>query len=413
VVEAGCDSFRLSIEWARCEPAEGAIDDDAVDHYRQILEACHERNLEPLVTLHHFTHPEWAGSEFWLDLGAPERFARFCDEIVPRLADLVTNWVTLNELNACALGTWATGAFPPGRRLHTGATVRAFDHLLTAHVLGYEAIHHHQPGAVAAPNNLAFSIYEVDRLLADVLVARSRGIERGELRPWLTERRADWHLAMGRPSPGERLARRLIRSMIPLEQALPRAVGAVYRSDHERTLDVVQTDIYDPMVSHHVQPPGRRSAGGRTREPGLPLWDQDHDPGLFANIVRLVQEEGLDIWIVENGLCNRVAGRRSFPRLDGLDRPSFLRAQLGAVARLVDQGVPVRGYYHWTLGDNYEWGSYEPRFGLYGVERHDGGASPALAWSEDDAMGQPAAATYRGIIEGLRSGDRVALRPDP
>jgi beta-glucosidase len=61
VASIGCDSFRLSVEWARCEPAEGRFDEDAFSHYGTILDACHERGIEPLVTLHHFTHPHWLG----------------------------------------------------------------------------------------------------------------------------------------------------------------------------------------------------------------------------------------------------------------------------------------------------------------------------------------------------------------
>ena len=75
----------------------------------------------------------------------------------------------------------------------------------------------------------------------------------------------------------------------------------------------------------------------------------------------------------------------------------------------VDEGVPVEGYWHWSLVDNYEWGSYQPRFGLYGVDRHHGGSGPA--WRDTDAMGDDAAGVYRTIIAGLRAGDRSVLQP--
>ncbi len=113
---------------------------------------------------------------------------------------------------------------------------------------------------------------------------------------------------------------------------------------------------------------------------------------------------GLDLWVVENGLCNRVRRGRSFPRLDGLDRGRYLRAILGALVDAIDAGVPVGAYYHWTLVDNYEWGSYEPRFGIHGVDRERG-----LRVLDADAMGFDAAGSYRRIIEGLRAGDRSVL----
>ncbi len=66
--------------------------------------------------------------------------------------------------------------------------------------------------------------------------------------------------------------------------------------------------------------------------------------------------------------------------------------------------MSIGGYFHWTLADNYEWGSYEPCFGLYGVDRARG-----LRWSTEDAMGRPSAAVYRRLVEGLRAGDRTVL----
>ena len=111
--------------------------------------------------------------------------------------------------------------------------------------------------------------------------------------------------------------------------------------------------------------------------------------------------------VVENGLCNRVVNGRSYPRLDGWDRPRYLRRNIAAVMEAVDQGVPVAGYWHWSLVDNYEWGSYEPRFGLYGVDRDRG--RHGVEWMPTDAMGADAAGTYGDIIAGLRRGDRTVL----
>ena len=86
---------------------------------------------------------------------------------------------------------------------------------------------------------------------------------------------------------------------------------------------------------------------------------------------------------------------------------SFLRENVAAVVAAVDAGVPVTGYWHWSLVDNYEWGSYEPRFGLHGVDRSRGPRGGT--WLETDAMGRDAAGAYRRLIAGLRSGDRSVL----
>jgi beta-glucosidase/6-phospho-beta-glucosidase/beta-galactosidase len=108
--------------------------------------------------------------------------------------------------------------------------------------------------------------------------------------------------------------------------------------------------------------------------------------------------------MVENGVCHRVRRGRAYPRLDGWDRIRYLHENLASVIDAIDAGVPLGAYYHWTLADNYEWGSFEPRFGIQGVDRERG-----VRILDTDAMGLDAAAAYRRIIGGLRSGDRSVL----
>ena len=406
---AGCDAFRLSVEWARCEPAEGEIDGKAFDRYVAILDACHTRGLRPLVTLHHFTHPAWLGVDFWLRPDAPERFARWVRTAVARLGSRCRHWVTVNEPNIYVMSSYVAGTFPPGRRLDGRRAIRALDHLLAGHVLAYGAIHDLQPEAVAATNNFAFSIYQFDRLLRDVLLARRHGVARSQLRDWLASRRVEYEKTLPPPSRRDWVIRRLVSLLLPLEDALPRTVEAVYSSVYQCTLDVVQMDYYDPVVSNHIRLPGHRTSGGRNWLPTRELWDAPPNPaGLLAHS-RLSHEPGLDLWIVENGLCNRSRNGHSYPRLDGWDRVRYLRDNLRAVVRAIDAGIPVRGYYHWTLGDNYEWGSYEPRFGLYRVERKNG----KVGWGSLDSMGGDASGTYRRIISGLRAGDRSVVGAEP
>jgi len=134
------------------------------------------------------------------------------------------------------------------------------------------------------------------------------------------------------------------------------------------------------------------------------LWDDLVDPPGLDRYCRANATEGLDLWVVENGLCNRVRRGRSYPRLDRWDRIRYLRANLASVVDAIANGVPLGAYYHWSLTDNYEWGSYEPRFGIHAVDRERG-----IRILDNDALGADAAGTYRSIIEGLRSGDRSVV----
>ncbi len=408
-VEAGCDAFRLSVEWARCEPQPGDLDEDAFDRYAEILEGCHRRGLQPLVTLHHFTHPEWLGVDFWLRPEAPKLFVLWVRAAVVRLGGLCRHWVTVNEPNVYAINSYLTGTFPPGRRLARRDAMRALDQLLAGHVLAYGEIHSLQPEAVVATNLFAYSAYHLDRLAVDLLLARRYGVSREDLPRWLAGRRTAYEAALPKMGVGERLLRRIIGAALPLEQALPRAVEEIFGSPHECTLDVTQIDYYDPVVSNHVRLPGHRTAGGRNWLPTRMLWDDRPDPDGLIAYSQLHHEQGLPLWVLENGLCSRVRNGRFYLRSDGWDRLRYLRANLAAVVRAIDAGIPVGSYYHWTLADSYEWGSYEPRFGLYRIERKGGD----IGWGSLDALGGDASSLYRRIIQGLRAGDRSVLEASP
>jgi beta-glucosidase len=183
----------------------------------------------------------------------------------------------------------------------------------------------------------------------------------------------------------------------------------MYASEYERTLDVIGLDYYDPMAARHLRAPGHMTAGGRVWAPARELWDDVPDPAGLQTWLTAQHDmtPDLPLWVVENGLCNRVRHARSYPRLDGWDRSRYLRENIAAVLAAVDAGLPVGGYWHWSLVDNYEWGSYQPRFGLYGLDRHHG--PTGAHWLDTDSMGGDAAGTYRRIIAGLRQGDRSVL----
>ncbi len=424
--ELGCNSFRLSVEWARVVPEPVGMDRSALERYQAIVTGCVERGLEPLVTLHHFTHPDWLGDDFWLRPDAPDRFRGWAEVAVDALAPLVRHWVTINEINVLSIGTWLLGMFPPGRLGALGDAAIAVDNLLAAHVAAYDVIHRMRPDAIVTTNNSCMSLYDQDRLLIDLLLARSMGVERHDVGSWLEGRRRQHDAVLPPVGMAERLLRGFSAARAPygagpigrlpsaggsrsgrLRHGLPnRALRAVYESPHERTLDVIGLDYYEPVASRHFRLPGHRTSGGRNRLPVRELWDDAPDPAGLTRWLHAQQAltPGIPFWVVENGMCNLVRQGRSHLRPDGWDRPRYLRENIAAVVAAADGGVPVHGYWHWSLVDNYEWGSYEPRFGLYGIDRYRG--EHGMRWLETDSLGDDAAGTYRRIIAGLRSGDR-------
>lgn len=401
VAAIGCNAFRISVDWTRCEPRPGDFDEAAFARYGKILAACRSRGIEPVVALHHFVHPRWLGPDFWLRLDSPDRFGQWAAAVASRLGGSCRYWLTLNEINVAPFASYVTGRFPPGRRLRTGSAVRALGNMLAAHVLAHRALHRTDGAAVVSTNNHVLSVYELDRLLVDVLLAPSRGVERADLREWLASRRADYHAALPEAAIAGRAARSGASSALPLDAALPRAVAEVYRYSQIRPLDLVAIDYYDPRIAGRLRMPGRRAGGGRRWSPVREPFEDAFDPDALVTYCRLNHEPGLDLWIAENGLANRVTtgpgGPVSHPRPDRWTRARALPAVLGAVGRARAAGVPVSAYFHWTLADNYEWGSREPRFGLHRVDE------PGGAWGELDAFGGDAAGTYRRIITAHRA----------
>ena len=411
--EIGLTSFRLSIEWSRVEPTRGGIDRVAIDRYRRILAAIIEREMEPVVTLHHFTHPSWLGSTPWCTTDNAQLLACWMATAVNELGDLCSRWVTVNEPNILAINSFLTGIFPPGRVFDARGLAATFDTLLAAHVAGYDLIHDIQPDALVTTNPYTFSIYELDQVATDLLTAQDAGVDLDDVKGHLVAQRREHYRVIGdggstRTGSIERFLRRMAASRFSVADAFPATIAALRSSSSTRHLDVIAVDHYAPLAASHLVIPGRRTAGGRWWRPGRALWDDAPDPRAFVTVLEEAGRYDRPVWVLENGMSNRVVRGRSYRRLDGVRRPAYLADHLGAVLCAVERGVPVEGFWHWTLIDNYEWGSYEPRFGLYAMDRPAG-----LVVRPVDALGDDAAGAYRAIIAGLRAGDdSVVTRPD-
>ena len=319
-------------------PRRGPTDEAAVARYRAILGACHDRGLTPLVTLHHFTHPWWLGEDLWLRPDAPERFARWVRFAVEAFGDRCDKWVTVNEANVLAIQTYLLGSFPPGRVGAVSKMADALDHLVAAHVLGYEAIHARQPGATVATNNFSLSVYELDRLALDLLVARAHGVGRDGLVDWLAGRRAEHYRRVPDPAlPGrgglERALRAAAARALPLGRTLPAATAAVFDAGFDRLVDVAQLDFYVPAAADHFALPGRPSAGGRSWSVARDLWEDRPDPVGLVRYLEAATEPGLEVWVVENGMCNLVRRGRSYPRTDHWTQGPVPRREPGRCGR--------------------------------------------------------------------------------
>lgn len=162
----------------------------------------------------------------WQLLDAPERFAEWAALVVGRFPE-TCDWVTTDEPNGWAVERYAGG----WRWLETRSLLRALDHQLAAHVLATEVLRRATSSSATVELPLAtHDPYELSGLLDDILVARDQGIDRGDIGEFLARQRAEHERTRPARTPLARLRRRIVASVLPLDQALPRAIAAVYET---------------------------------------------------------------------------------------------------------------------------------------------------------------------------------------
>jgi beta-glucosidase len=335
-------AYRLSIEWARIEARRGTFDRAALDTYRELLGALRDAGIEPMVTLHHFTLPQWLAERGGV-LAAEfvPSFARFARAAVEALGDLCSLWITINEPNVLAAHAYMLGVWPPAKKSPVAA-LRACYRLLEAHVAAYRAlkeargdgarvgIAHHlrvvQPARPASRPDRAAAIAFATVFNDAFAAAVCEGSMYGGLDRLMTASR------------GFRVA------------------------ESRGTQDFLGINYY----SRDVVRLSARHAGEMFVARGVPRGAEVSDlgwevypEGLGMVVREWARRSGLPVYVTENGIADASDAKRG----------SFLVRHLSELARAIEDGIDVRGYFHWSLLDNFEWAEgFTPRFGLFAVD---------------------------------------------
>jgi beta-glucosidase len=367
----GLNAYRFSVEWARVEPRAGEFDEAALAHYSDVVEACVQSGLTPIVTLHHFTLPAWvahAGS--WLNPDMTDYFARYTRKVVERLGDRVHYFCTINEpgnlLTRGYLGTFPTPPFMQDLTAFdtAAATVNA------AHRRSRDVIKELFPSArvgVAhalqdwransggmAMMNFARELYE-DRFFAETGQDDFIGVQA------YTRVEVDVP-GLARPLTAVTLrSRRLTEAvLLPL---LRRSARAAEPAEGQRFDGRRRTQMGWLWAPEAVEVAARRL------------------DGLFP---------GKELLITEHGLATE----------DEVERVEYIESGLRSVQRMLGDGLIVSGYVYWSLLDNYEWWhGYRPRFGLVAVDRitQERTVKASARWYGEVASTKHLAATVSGF----------------
>ncbi|MFJ9180335.1 GH1 family beta-glucosidase [Streptomyces sp. NPDC102360] len=374
MADLGLASYRFSVSWSRVQPTgRGPAVQRGLDFYRRLVDELLGRGIKPFVTLYHWDLPqELEDAGGWPERETAYRFAEYAAMVGEALGDRVENWITLNEPWCSAFLGYGSGVHAPGRT-EPLAALRAAHHLNLGHGLATSALRAVLPprASVAVSLNSAV-VRPLSQDPADLDAARridnlACGIFHGPMLHGAypqglfadTARITDW----GFVQDGDLAAAHQPLNALGLNYYTPSLVSAAENAPTGLRADGHGESEHSPWpgsedVAFH-QTPGERTEMG---------WSIDPN-GLHELITRYSRETGgLPLYVTENG-----AAYPDKPDADGRvhdpERIAYLHGHLAAVRRAIADGADVRGYYLWSLMDNFEWAyGYEKRFGAVYVD---------------------------------------------
>ena len=314
--ELGHNSHRFSVEWSRIEPQEGVFDEKEIEHYRDVLKTLHKQGLKPFVTLWHWTDPLWIAQQGgWENKKTVEHFLQYVQKIVESFTgEEIPVWMPLNEPGTFIGMSYIQGAFPPNIRNLFRAN-RAYRNLMKAYREAYRIIHSKHPSALVGISHYAsymepYKNKFFNRLITPIL---------DYVRNW-------------------------------------RFLDSVNDTNDFIGIQYYHRDNIDLMF---------RGGGkwGIINTKNLHLWINDlnwdmYPEGIYTLLMRAAKYKK-PIYITENGLPDKSDDKRAL----------FIKQNLYWIHKAIENGAPVKGYFYWSLLDNFEWDKgFWPRFGLVGID---------------------------------------------
>jgi beta-glucosidase len=328
LADLGFNTYRFSIEWSRIEPEEGQFSTAELEHYRRVLATCREHQLTTLVTYSHFAMPLWfAKKGAWQNPSAPDLYTRYVERATKHLGDLIDSASTFNEPDVPQLINWFN---LPG--------MGSGDDMMKQFQQALEAAR----AALNAPNFASFFVADPQKTRDGLLAAHAKGKAAiKSVRPSLP---VGFNLAMSDDQPA------------PTDSHLAEKRADVYGPwlEAAKHCDYLGVQTYSRSIVGKKDLPPPKDA--ELTQMGMEFY-----PECVEGVVRYAaKESGVPIYVTENGIATN----------DDTRRIEYYRRALLGLKRAIEHGVDVRGYFTWSLLDNWEWmQGFEPKFGIVAVDR--------------------------------------------
>ena len=326
----GLGTYRFSLEWSRIEPEPGMFSIASLDHYKAIIAGCRQRGLLPMVTFSHFTTPRWfAARGAWTHAEAPDLFARFCDRAARHLAEGMSHAVTLNEPNLIHV---ILNAMTPEMLAGIRAVIGKMNEAAARAV-----------GSTQFVAGNSISVADAEALTRNLIAGHKAG------RAAIKAARPSLPVGVSLAMPDDQaVGKSSVRDA--MRDKMHGAWLEAARGDDFLGVQNYERTLWDDKGKVEPPPGGdRNTAGGEVHPPSL------------ANVVRYAHSVAqVPIIVTEHGVNTD----------DDAVRARLIPAALAELKKVIDDGVPVKGYYHWSLLDNFEWiFGYKYKYGLVAVDR--------------------------------------------
>jgi beta-glucosidase len=338
IKELGVSHYRFSVEWSKIQPEQDTFDQDIINHYSKMIDTLIDNDIIPVLTLHHFTHPLWFDR-----LGAFEKeqnisiFVSYCKRVFEEYSYKVEFWCTINEPGVVATQGYFTGMFPPGKKESQLSAV-VLKNLLEAHVQVYHTLKNMGNGP-------------------QVKIGLVKNINQFD--PWRRWHLLDWLISNAvnhfyNDSTIEFLRTGIFKIRIP-------GIAWIY---HKNQKAVGSTDFFGLNYYSHnhlkmkfsIVEPFTMQYPGEDILTDMPYTI--YGEGLYRAI-ESVSVLAVPIIITENGVADAKDDRREM----------YIQRYLYTVSKAIEDGFDIRGYFYWSLMDNFEWAfGYDMKFGLFSVD---------------------------------------------